>query len=45
MKQYQEDLLRQIEEKDRNKKKEFKEEMYERRAKLIAELDYRRKID
>lgn len=45
MKEYQGDLLRQIDEKDRNKRDGFKEEMYERRAKLLAEVEYRRKID
>lgn len=39
------DILGQQGEKERLKRKEYQEKMYEERAAKLAELDYRRKID
>lgn len=44
-KNYQGDLLRQKEEKEKNLRKGYVDDMYVRRAQLIAEKQYRGKID
>ena len=41
----QDDLIEQMKFKDREKRREEQEKMYERRAALLAEMEYRRKIE
>jgi len=41
----QDDLVEQMKFKDREKRREEQEKMYERRAALLAEMEYRRKIE
>lgn len=43
--QQQSDVLMQIGEKERMKKKQYQEEMYEQRAMKLAEIAYKKKID
>jgi len=43
-KRHQEDLLMQMSEKDRLKRREVQEKMYEERAAKLAEIDYQKKI-
>lgn len=43
--QQQSDVLQQIGEKERLKRKEYQEEMYEQRAMKLAEIAYKKKID
>jgi hypothetical protein len=42
--QHQHDVLKQVGEKERGRKKEYQETMFEQRAMKLAELDYTRKI-
>ena len=42
---HQGDILRQIGERDRTKRRELQEKMYEERAAKLAEIDYVRKIE
>lgn len=44
-KTYQVDVLRQVNEKDREKRRELQEKMYEERAAKLAEINYVKKID
>lgn len=41
----QDDIMAQVKAKDRDKRREEQEKMYERRAALLAEMEYRRKIE
>lgn len=41
----QDDLVEQMKAKERERRRREQEEMYERRAALLAEMEYRRKID
>jgi len=41
----QDDLIEQMKFKDREKRREEQEKMYERRAALLAEMEYRKKIE
>jgi len=43
--QHQADVLKQVGEKERGRRKEYQETMFEQRAMKLAELDYVRKID
>jgi hypothetical protein len=43
-KQNQGDILSQVQAKERDKRREEQEKMYERRAAMLAELDYKKKI-
>lgn len=42
---HQNDILLQVGEKERMKKREYQETMFEQRAMKLAEIDYKRKID
>jgi hypothetical protein len=42
---HQSDVLKQLGEKERAKRKEYQESMFEQRAMKLAEIDYRRKIE
>ncbi len=42
---HQNDILMQVGEKERMKKREYQEAMFEQRAMKLAEIDYKRKID
>ena len=42
---HQVDVLKQVGEKERGRRKEYQETMFEQRAMKLAELDYTRKID
>jgi hypothetical protein len=44
-KAYQGDVLRQVNEKDRDQRRLLQEKMYEERAAKLAEINYVRKID
>ena len=44
-KQNQGDILEQIKTKDRDKKRTEQEKMYEKRSALLAEMDYKKKIE
>lgn len=42
---HQSDVLKQVGEKERGKRKDYQESMFEQRAMKLAELDYKRKIE
>ncbi len=44
-KSHQNDILRQVNERDRTQRREIQEKMFEERAAKLAELNYVRKID